>query len=155
MNAKLNALGLQALRSEVVVKQLLPDDLPLEQLLAVAVLSAANAKMRLERRKQIEEKGREDILPHYFFHFPPDVVAQSVLNLVVCAYQNVGWTHTRIVGTTLVIAREPYAVPVGRGGEVQLDFLSGSPAEAVDDYLVGHHGGGYSAQQSVAAAPGS
>lgn len=153
MKVSLNALGLNALRSQAVATQSLPEDLPLEQMLAAAMLSAANAKMRLERRKQIEEKGREDVLPHYFFHFPQDVVAQSVLNLVVCAYQNVGWPHTRIVGTTLVIAREPYTVPAGRGGEVQLDFLSESHDDTDDDYLVGHHGGGYSARQPAAATP--
>lgn len=151
-NPTLNALGQHALRSQTIVTHPLPDDLPLEQLLAAAFVSAANTRMRLEREKQIEENRSEDILPHYFFSFQQDIVAHSVLNLVVCAYQHVGWPHTRIVGATLVIAREPYNVPLGRG-ETQLQFPTMASAvsdgETVEDNLVGHHGGGYS-QRPVA-----
>lgn len=146
MNVSLNALGQNALRSGGVVTQHVPTDTPLERLLATAMITAANTAMLLHRRAQIDEKGQEDIHVHYFFRFQPGIVAQNVLNLVVCAYQHVGWSHTCIVGDTLVIAREPYKVSKGRGGlQSELSFGTGDAAVPEgDDLLVGHHAGGFS-----------
>lgn len=154
MKVSLNALGLNALRSQAIATQSSPDDLPLEQLFAAAMIAAANTVMLVQRRKQLEEGRQEDVLPHYFFRFPAGIVAQSVLNLAVCAYQHVGWPHTRIVGDTLVIAREPYEVLAGRGEfQACLPFVAESVTDAGgqnDDLLIGHHGGGYS-QSPIAA----
>ncbi len=157
MNVSLNALGQNALRSQVVATQNVPVDAPLEQLLASAMITAANTAMLLHRRKQIDEKSREDIHVHYFFPFQAGIVAQNVLNLVVCAYQHVGWSHTRIVGDRLVIAREPYVVSKGRGElQSELPFGTGDAAgPEEDDLLVGHSAGGYSHQTPPATSVAS
>ena len=113
----LNALGVRALRSGQSAKtDDIPDDLQLDERLAIGFIAAANAHMRLVRARQQSEDSKADILPHYVFNFQQGIVAQKVLDLAVDAFKAVGWDHTVIVANSLVVAREPYSVPKGRGG---------------------------------------
>lgn len=126
---KLNALTVLALRSGTTKAHDVPATL--EDALALAIINHANAHMLMKRAEQLEtatETASEpDIAEHYFVSLTPGIVASPILDRVVAAYDGAGWTHTRIVGNTLVIARTEYVVTKGRGAPGETESIGPRP----------------------------
>ncbi len=121
----------------------------LRNALALAFVHSINCFIQARRAAEFEHPNVSDdadVAQHYAYEFESGIVSDDVLRVVLAAYCEAGWVHSRVIRGYVIIAREPYVFSPPRGEQPCVSSnVSCLPGEFMDDADTPHHAGGYSA----------